>query len=404
MTILHPAMTDPSPSRIASILLIIALVLLAGPSRAQTVTVQNGAILWMHHGTLDLGATTNLVEEESSGARLTGGTGTVTATRTLNAPAGRNVAGLGAVISSSQTLGETVVTRGHAVQSDNGNVSIKRYFNIEPDNNNSLGATLEFHYFDAELNGRDENELTLFRSSDGGSTYRGTGYDTRSASTNTITLSGIDSFSRWTAGSEGEPLPVELVSFEGTQTRKSTVELTWVTTSETNNARYVVQRALDSSSEPSDSAHAVRTWRTLGTVRGAGTTPDGQTYTFTDEKLPYEAERLVYRLKQMDTDGTSSYSEPVTVTRAEPEKFQLKAPFPSPVHTRATLQYKVPEMRHVTVSIYDVLGRRVRTLVDERQKGRKQINIETHRLRSGTYFLRMRAGTFTETRRLVVTR
>lgn len=186
-------------NRSFALLLLFAAVLLLLPAgaAAQTLTLSNGATLTLDGGAvLDLGSATTLVE--TGGARLTGGTGTVRAERTLNAPASEDVAGLGAVITSAANLGLTTVVRGHVAQTVDGNAGVARYYDLTPATNTGLAATLVFRYRDGELGGLTEADLALHRSTDGGTTWTEEG-GTVDAVANTITLSGIDAFSRWTA-------------------------------------------------------------------------------------------------------------------------------------------------------------------------------------------------------------
>jgi flagellar hook assembly protein FlgD len=89
--------------------------------------------------------------------------------------------------------------------------------------------------------------------------------------------------------------------------------------------------------------------------------------------------------------------------RSVPDEFALESSYPNPVSGQATIEYAVPEQSEVTVEVYDVLGRRVATLVDgEKKAGGYSVQIDANDLSSGTYFYRMRAADFTETRRLVV--
>ena len=185
-------------------LLLISCVLLVPTLAAQTITVSgnatlavsNGAVLDLHSATLDFGTTGTLAE--TTGGRVAGGV--LTATRTLNAPSAVDVAGLGATITSAQNLGATVVTRGHAPQQA-GTVGIARYYDVAPANNANLNATLAFRYHDAELNGLAEADLKAWRSSDGGATYAALG-GTLDAAANTLTLTGLGSFSRFTAAAQ----------------------------------------------------------------------------------------------------------------------------------------------------------------------------------------------------------
>jgi hypothetical protein len=134
---------------------------------------------------------------EASG-RFLGTTGNITTTRNLSNISAVNVAGLGAVITTASDMGSTVITRGHTNQSWNGTNSVLRYFDITPTNNAGLNATMIFNYNDAELNSLNESKLVLYKSADGGTTYaRADG--TVNTTANTITLSGINDFSRWMA-------------------------------------------------------------------------------------------------------------------------------------------------------------------------------------------------------------
>jgi hypothetical protein len=360
---------------------------------AQTVTVENGATVRIQNGAmLDLG--TNARLDETSGGRVAGGSGTVTATRTLNAPTGRDVGGLGAVLSSSETLGITTVTRGHAIQSDNGNAGVARYYDIDPATNSGLDATLTFNYRDAELNGLAEGTLTLFRSDDGGSSYRTAGHDSRDATANTVTLSGIGSFSRWTLGSTDSPLPVELTAFDA-RADGETVQLSWKTASETNNAGFDVQRKRSGADG----------WTKVGFVEGHGTTSQPQTYAFDDAGVPFEADSLRYRLKQVDLDGAFEYAASAEVAFAAPEQVALHGNYPNPFADQTTIRYEVPQTSEVRIAVYNVLGQRVTTLVNgEKSAGRHQIRLDASRLSSGVYVVRLTSDGSTATHKLTVVR
>jgi len=108
--------------------------------------------------------------------------------------------GIGATGSWTGTApGVTIVTRMSGVASTgNGNQSILRYYDISPTVNTGLNGTLVFRYSDNELNGRDPNTLELWRSLDGGLTWRRQG-GTVNTTLRTITKTAIVSFSRWTA-------------------------------------------------------------------------------------------------------------------------------------------------------------------------------------------------------------
>jgi hypothetical protein len=133
-----------------------------------------------------------------------------------------------------------------------------------------------------------------------------------------------------------------------------------------------------------------------------------QTYRFTDENLPFEAERVTYRLRQEDLDGTTTLSDAVTAQLEAPSKARLHAPFPNPAPQQATVRYEVPENLQgttVEIAVYDVMGRRVETVVDgEVPAGREQRTMQTGQWGSGVYFVRMQIGDTVHTERLSVVR
>ena len=126
------------------------------------------------------------------------------------------------------------------------------------------------------------------------------------------------------------PLPVELITFTG-KSRAAAVELNWVTASEKNSAYFVVERATEAQNQ----------YKRLGEVAGAGNSTRATNYSFVDAQpvgLGY------YRLRQVDLDGTSTYS-PTVAVRSTPALVLLAYPNPStglltvagPPHTRFTI-------------------------------------------------------------------
>lgn len=366
-----------------------------------TLQVQNGAVLNLESGTMNLGGagTTNRLAETSAG-RVAGGT--LTATRALSSPASADPAGLGAILTASANLGDVTITRGHAVQTaSNGNTSIARYYDISAaQNNTGLNATLALTYHDAELNGIAESELELFASTDGGSTWTQEGVDSRTTGTtggNTVTISGVTSLSRWTLGGASSPLPVELVDFAGKRSGED-VHLSWRTTSETNNAGFRVQRR----------SEGTGAWREVGFVQSRapdGTTTETRTYRFEDTSFPFAADSMAYRLQQVDVDGTTSLSDPLTVERSAVAEARLLGTFPNPARANVTVRFAVPERAETArLELFDLLGRRVASVAADLDAGRQKRTLSVSDLASGVYFLRLRTGRAVKTTKITVVR
>jgi hypothetical protein len=90
-----------------------------------------------------------------------------------------------------------------------------------------------------------------------------------------------------------------------------------------------------------------------------------------------------------------------------PEQLVLEGGYPNPVRGSATIEYVLPDDQHVQLAVFDVLGRRVATLVDQRQTaGRKTaaLNVSAEGLSSGTYLLRLTAAGQTKTSRITIMR
>jgi hypothetical protein len=204
--------------------------------------------------------------------------------------------------------------------------------------------------------------------------------------------------------SDSDPLPVELASFEGAVTEDGGDEvarLRWETASETGNAGFEVQRRT-ASAGGSD-------WETVGRREGAGTTSRPRSYEFIDERLPYQADTLQYRLQQVDIDGTVHATDPISIARGGPVGLELLGTAPNPARSRATVRYAIPEDgpdtgERASLRIYDTLGREVRSVQIEAETGRHERTLDLQSLPSGVYFLRLRAGGESVTRKLTVVR
>jgi hypothetical protein len=198
----------------------------------------------------------------------------------------------------------------------------------------------------------------------------------------------------------GAPLPVELQEMTVQQSSRR-AQLQWSTASETNNAGFYVETQ---SLSPGDSTTTASAWTTLGFVEGAGTTDTPQSYKFETDELSYGAH--AFRLRQVDTDGTATATEPVTVEVQLDRAYAVDAPYPNPSHGQATLPVTVRETQRVQVMLYDMLGRRIATVYDGEMRGQdtQPIQLNTGRLASGTYFVRVRGEGFITTERLTVIR
>ena len=155
-----------------------------------------------------------------------------------------------------------------------------------------------------------------------------------------------------------------------------------------------------------DAGEEQAAWTRVGFVESnveGGTTSAPQSYRFTDDDLPFAADRLEYRLRQVDLDGSETLTDPISI---EPtvEQLRLRKTFPNPARSQATVRFAVPEQQDVSLQLYDVLGRQVRTVQQGDIQGRQELRVDVSGLPSGTYFLRLTTDGQTRTQKLTITR
>jgi hypothetical protein len=191
-------------------------------------------------------------------------------------------------------------------------------------------------------------------------------------------------------------LPVELTTLTSTIEHGS-VNLVWHTSTEVNNYGFDVERK----SEAED-------WLKIGFVIGNGNSNSPKNYSFEDENPP--SGKIQYRLKQIDFDGKYKYSDVVEVNIDAPTLFALKQNYPNPFNPTTTIKYSIPASlnsskggANVKLSVYDVLGRAVVRLVDEEKlPGNYEVKFDGSNIPSGVYFYRIQAGSFSQTKKLIL--
>lgn len=229
------------------------------------------------------------------------------------------------------------------------------------------------------------------------------------------TVNGSDqtSFRALPLSSHTTALSIGLTSMDAWAHGDDAVTLRWKTASERNNAGFWVQRRTaedqpTTGADRSSDTMAGAGWRPVGQVSGHGTTDQPQSYRYTDDSLPYDADSLSYRVKQVGTDGAVSFSDPVTVARGAVSGLHLLEIHPNPASQKATVHFAVPpgpaRKQPVTLRLYDALGRQVRTVERNQKEGRHEQTIDVSGLSSGLYVLQLQAGQATHAQKLTVVR
>jgi hypothetical protein len=208
-----------------------------------------------------------------------------------------------------------------------------------------------------------------------------------------FTQAGGSSSSRvahWTR----ESLPVELVAFDARRDG-SDVLLTWRTATETNNAGFGIEHR---------GPDAGDSWADVGFVEGRGTqtVPSEYAYRITAVDPGHHQ----FRLRQVDFDGRTSYSETIEVDITLDRQFLVEAPYPNPFRGTARVRLAVSSDQDVRATLHDILGRQVREVFDGRVPANRMtaIRLDASGLSSGTYMLRVHGRTFSASERVVVVR
>jgi len=194
----------------------------------------------------------------------------------------------------------------------------------------------------------------------------------------------------------GSTTPVELQSFV-LAADKDQVFIDFSTASESQNWGFEIQRRVSGE----------QNWQTVAFLKGHGTTNETQTYSYVDK--PKQFGTLEYRLKQIDLDGRSTMFDAVSITLTAPREFMLAQNYPNPFNPTTSIAFEIPEnvSGEMSLIIYDMLGRRVRSLVEQpAQAGFYQVewngrNDHNRLVSSGIYFYVLRTQNETLTRKMI---
>ncbi len=170
----------------------------------------------------------------------------------------------------------------------------------------------------------------------------------------------------------GGPLPVVLARFEANP-RQADALLSWTTAQELNSRYFAVERSLDN-----------RSFVEIGTVAAHGTSTSAQQYAYREANAASLGSTVYYRLRQVDQDGTTTYSpvRPVAFAASTPQLSLYPNPAADQLHVALTGQ----AAPGATLTAYSVLGQAV---LRAQLSAASQADLTLTGLPTGTYVLRV---------------
>ena len=195
-------------------------------------------------------------------------------------------------------------------------------------------------------------------------------------------------------------VPVTLSSFTATG-QEGAVEISWTTQSEVNALAYHLLRGTGQDCE----------YQEIARLDAQGNSETAASYRYVDRDVT-PGQTYYYMLIDEDMQGNKTSHGPVfAAAGAElPGAYSLMPNYPNPFNPSTAIGYRTPQDGQVTLSIYNVLGQEIRTLVDTHQAAGTYTvmwdgkDASGQPLNSGVYFYSIKAGEYSETRKMVLMR
>jgi len=196
-------------------------------------------------------------------------------------------------------------------------------------------------------------------------------------------------------------LSVELASFSACQEGRSVV-LEWITESEVENLGFIIERKIDNTIW-----QIIASYQTYTALGGQGNTSTRTEYIFTDSDIEL-GNGYYYRLSDVSTSGDVTTHPPLFIQLgALPEETLLEKPYPNPFNPYTYISYHLSEDTDVMITVFDMLGRSVKTLFNGNQvagsyhvywNGVDENGIKTA---TGNYIIRMQTESITQIQKVM---
>lgn len=245
-------------------------------------------------------------------------------------------------------------------------------------------------YYDPALIGTisDENRISMANYVNSEWTH----YDTELDNTlRTVDKTGLASLTLFAIDDYEYPMPVQLESFTASVSGRN-VMLSWKTSFEINNAGFEIERRSEFDNK----------WKKIAFVQGSGTINSQSSYSYCDRGL--NTAKYNYRLKQVNYNSSFEYfllNSDVAV--GKPVNYDISQNYPNPSNPSSQINFQVPADANVTLKVYDIRGREVKTLIDSYMAaGYYSAQFDGTNLASGIYFYRLSGEGFSKTLKLIL--
>jgi hypothetical protein len=214
------------------------------------------------------------------------------------------------------------------------------------------------------------------------------GSDNLSGNVSGVPFTSANFNATWTLVESGAPLPITLLTFNAiwANERQSAALVNWSTASEQDNDFFVVERSADG-----------QNWQALGQVEGAGNSIHTNNYQFTDEQpltgISY------YRLRQVDFDGTATYTHVVSLKKEI--NGAAIAVYPNPAGNQFQIAFEGFESETANIKILDNSGREVVAMTNDVVNNPVQI-VNASNFQSGVYFIHVSSETESFVQKVVI--
>ena len=131
---------------------------------------------------------------------------------------------------------------------------------------------------------------------------------------------------------------------------------------------------------------------------------------YTDLSADLSNELITYRIRAFEGSNFSSYSEEAEISQVSnefpediPGEFSIRQNYPNPFNPTTLIEFSVPQATYTTLTVYDVLGREIQTLVNGVIKaGNHTAFFDAGDIPSGVYLYTIQSGTFSETKKMML--